>query len=60
MIGDPTLIMLKAVNMVFPPASIYPQVKEFGISMALLNIGNSSTLLLFRPLHHGKGNHLFL
>ena len=51
MVGDPSLIMLKPVDEVFAASSIDPPVKKIGVCIALLDVGQSRTLLLTGPFH---------
>jgi hypothetical protein len=51
-LGNPSMVMFDAVNVVFSPSCVYPKVEEFSIGIAFLDICNPSALLLSRPLHH--------
>ena len=56
MIGDPSLLILDSMDVVFPPSSIDSAVEEFSICVPLPKVGDSGTLLLTRPFKHRQGN----
>lgn len=47
--GDPSGTRFEAVDEVFPPPRINPQVKKLGIGIPFLQVFYSGTLLLSRP-----------
>ena len=49
-VGDPPIVMLQPVYMVLVPSTINPEMEKLGVSVALSDVGNASTLLLSRPL----------
>jgi hypothetical protein len=51
-LGNPSMVMFDAVNVVFSPSCVYPKVEEFSIGITFLDFFNPGTLLLSRPLHH--------
>ena len=58
MFGDPAVIVLEAVDVIFPSSTIHPHVEELRVGVTFFYFVNSCTLLLSIPLHHGKGDHL--
>jgi hypothetical protein len=58
MLGDPPLIALEMMNVVFSPPGIHSQMKEFGVCIPLFDISYASTLFLPSSLNDGKSDDL--
>ena len=46
MLGDPTMLVLDSMDMIFSPPSINPAVEEFSIGVTFFEVGDSRTLFL--------------
>ena len=57
MLGYPPIVVLESQNVIFTPPSIHPQVKKFRIGIALLQAGDTCTLLFPRALEHRQTDH---
>ena len=58
MTGDPTVVVLKAVDEVFPSSVVDADVKETGIRIPLFEQLNSRTLSFPGSLKNRQGHHL--
>lgn len=54
MIGDPTVVVLEPVIVIFPSPSIDLQVNEFRICIPFLKVGDGRALFLSFPLRHSQ------
>jgi hypothetical protein len=50
MLGDPPMVVFEPLNVILTPAGIDPHVEEFSVGVSLLDICNTSTLLLIASL----------
>jgi hypothetical protein len=46
MIGDPSIVVLESIYMIFAPPRVDPHVEKFGVCISFLDVGNPSTLFL--------------
>jgi hypothetical protein len=56
MISNPTVVVLKTLDMIFPSSSVNPHMKELGVCIPFLNTCDAGALLFSRPLQGGKRN----
>ena len=56
MLGDPSMLVLDSVDVIFTPSSINTAVEEFSIRIPLPKVGDSGPLLLARSFNNGQCN----
>jgi hypothetical protein len=54
MLGDPTLVVLEALNMIFPSSCTNSHREIISVGITFFDIGYSRTLLCPHPFHHRK------
>lgn len=54
MVGNPTLLMLYPMDVVFSSSCVDPAMEEICVGISFAKVGNSRTLLLMSCLKHGQ------